>query len=66
MERERIDVLVTKNSGGDATYPKISAARALGLPVIMISRPETPRNVEEVTTADAALEWLEGHHGRTP
>jgi precorrin-6A/cobalt-precorrin-6A reductase len=66
MERERIDVLVTKNSGGDAIYPKIAAARALGLPVIIVSRPEKPRNVEEVTTADAALEWLEGHHGRTP
>ena len=30
MERERIEVVVTKNSGGHATYPKIAAARALG------------------------------------
>jgi precorrin-6A/cobalt-precorrin-6A reductase len=66
MERERIDVLVTKNSGGSATYPKIAAARALGLPVIIVARPAKPQGVEKVTTADAALEWLEGHHGRTP
>ncbi|MGO4387915.1 cobalt-precorrin-6A reductase [Microvirga sp. 2YAF29] len=66
MERECIDMLVTKNSGGDATYPKIAAARALGLPVIIVSRPGKPRDVEEVTTAEAALDWLEKHHCRTP
>jgi precorrin-6A/cobalt-precorrin-6A reductase len=66
MERERVDVVVTKNSGGAATYPKIAAARTLGLPVIIIARPEKPRDVEEVASADAALEWLEGRHGRTP
>jgi precorrin-6A/cobalt-precorrin-6A reductase len=66
MERERIDMLVTKNSGGDATYPKIAAARALGLPVIVVARPAKPRDAEEVATAEAALDWLEAHHGRTP
>lgn len=66
MERERVDVVVTKNSGGAATYPKIAAARALGLPVIVVARPEKPRDVEEVASADAALEWLERRHGRTP
>jgi precorrin-6A/cobalt-precorrin-6A reductase len=66
MERERVDVVVTKNSGGAATYPKIAAARALGLPAIVVARPEKPRGVEEVASADAALEWLERRHGRTP
>ncbi|MDF2972727.1 MAG: cobalt-precorrin-6A reductase [Microvirga sp.] len=66
MEREQIEVVVTKNSGGAATYPKIVAARALGLPVIVVARPQKLRGVEEVASADAALEWLDRYHGRTP
>lgn len=42
MRRERIDVLVTKNSGGDATYAKIAAARQLSLPVILMRQPQRP------------------------
>ena len=42
MTEHRIDVLVTKASGGEATYAKIAAARHLGLPVIMIKRPAMP------------------------
>lgn len=37
-----IDVLVCKNSGGEATRAKLAAARKLNLPVIMIRRPEKP------------------------
>ncbi len=66
MERERVEVVVTKNSGGAATYPKIAAARALGLPVIVVARPEKPRGVEEVATAEAAFDWLQRRHDRTP
>jgi precorrin-6A/cobalt-precorrin-6A reductase len=66
MERERVQVVVTKNSGGTATYPKIAAARALGLPVIIVTRPDKPGNVEEVATDEAAFEWLERRHGRSP
>ncbi len=40
LAERRIEVLVTKNSGGEATRPKLAAARALGLPVVMVARPE--------------------------
>ncbi|MER9750733.1 cobalt-precorrin-6A reductase [Mesorhizobium sp. M0140] len=42
LEKQRIDVVVSKNSGGEATYGKIAAARALGLQVVMIQRPTLP------------------------
>lgn len=42
LEEHRIDVVVSKNSGGAATYGKIAAARALGLEVVMIQRPVLP------------------------
>jgi len=39
---ERIDAVVCKNSGGEATYGKIAAARSLGIDVVMIRRPVLP------------------------
>lgn len=57
MTEHRIDCVVTKNAGGNATYGKIAAARSLGLPVIMVRRPVTPE-VEAVETIDAAIDWL--------
>ncbi len=59
-----IDVLVTKNSGGMATSAKLAAARALSLPVIMVSRPAMPDAVSVETVAEA-LAWLERDHGST-
>jgi precorrin-6A/cobalt-precorrin-6A reductase len=44
LRAARIDVIVTKNSGGDATRAKILAARHLGLPVVMVQRPRRPGN----------------------
>lgn len=52
-----IAVVVTKNSGGAATYGKIAAARHLGLPVLMIARPALPP-AEEVATAEEMLRRL--------
>jgi precorrin-6A/cobalt-precorrin-6A reductase len=58
MRAHRIEVLVTKNSGGDATYAKIAAARRLGVTVVMIARPFKPAGVA-LTDANSALQWLE-------
>lgn len=59
MRREAIDVVVSKNAGGQATEAKIIAARNLGLPVVMVQRPGRPE-VPTVETAEAALAWLAG------
>lgn len=47
----RIDVVVSKNSGGEATYGKIAAARALGIEVVMVRRPVLP-DVPSAETVD--------------
>ena len=53
-----IDLLVTKASGGEATYAKIAAARELGLPVVMVRRPPPPPG-PVVDTVAAARAWLD-------
>ena len=53
----RIDVLVTKNSGGAATSAKLAAARALGIEVVMVARPPEPDG-PTAPDAAAALAWL--------
>ncbi|MEH2412445.1 cobalt-precorrin-6A reductase [Nostoc sp.] len=52
-----IDTIVSKNSGGDATKPKIIAARELDVKVVMVNRPAIPPG-EQVTDVDGALVWL--------
>jgi precorrin-6A/cobalt-precorrin-6A reductase len=58
LAAHRIDVIVAKNSGGTAIYGKIAAARALGLDVIMLRRPELP-DAPTVATVDEAVAWLD-------
>lgn len=57
LAEHAIEVLVTKNSGGSATAAKLQAARDLGLPVVMVERPELPP-AERAPDAQAALAWL--------
>ena len=52
-----IEVLVAKNSGGDSSYPKIVAARTLGLPVIMLNRPPEPDG-PSAPSVDAVMDCL--------
>lgn len=53
--RYRIDVIVSKNSGGSASYGKIAAARELCIEVVMIGRKPTTGAVV-ATTIDQALQ----------
>jgi len=59
MRRFAIDVLVTKDSGGSLTAGKLDAARDLGIPVIMIRRPESSA-AKSVPAVDAAVRWVTG------
>ncbi|MFN6541369.1 MAG: cobalt-precorrin-6A reductase [Nostoc sp. EkiNYC01] len=52
-----IDTIVSKNSGGNATYAKIIAARELEVKVVMVNRPATPPG-DYVTDVDGALAWV--------
>jgi len=61
LKQHAIDIVVTKNSGGEATYAKLAAARALGLPVVMVRRPMLPE-APSVEIVVEALQWLEQHH----
>ena len=55
MRDEGVSVLVTKNAGGEATRAKLDAARALGLPVVMVARPALP----DAETAGTVEEMVE-------
>lgn len=43
LSQYNIDVLISKNSGGDATSAKLTAARQLNIPVYMQTRPALPQ-----------------------
>jgi precorrin-6A/cobalt-precorrin-6A reductase len=65
LRDERIDVVVTKNSGGSATAAKLTAARNLGLPVVMLGRPPLPQT-DTVGSVGEVLAWLEQRHVTSP
>ncbi|RMF38625.1 MAG: precorrin-6A/cobalt-precorrin-6A reductase [Alphaproteobacteria bacterium] len=58
MRKHQIDVLVTRNLGGTGGWPKLLAARALDIPVVMLRRPKL-KDVEHRATAEEALGWVE-------
>jgi precorrin-6A/cobalt-precorrin-6A reductase len=58
LREHHIDALVTKNSGGAMTRPKLDAAAALGVAVVMVDRPPLPSGVATVATVDDAASWV--------
>ncbi|HTR11946.1 MAG TPA: cobalt-precorrin-6A reductase [Roseiarcus sp.] len=60
MRNERINVLVTKNSGGAATYPKIEAARMLKIQVVIVQRPKPPEAMT-LHALDDVMAWITAH-----
>lgn len=58
MSSQKIDILITKNAGSASTAAKLTAARHLNIPIIMVQRPERP-SLTYAATPEAAQIWLE-------
>ncbi|MCU4186273.1 cobalt-precorrin-6A reductase [Acidiferrimicrobium sp. IK] len=56
LRNRRIDLLVTKNSGGSAAAAKLVAARALGIEVVIVTRPPSPPG-PGASTVSEAVAW---------
>ena len=60
FRQHAITLLVTKNSGGDSTYAKIEAARKIGIPVLIVERPQL--NAFDVcSTIDEVMDYVLRH-----
>ncbi|RBI67351.1 cobalt-precorrin-6A reductase [Vreelandella sulfidaeris] len=60
LEDQRIQRIVCKNAGGEGAASKLTAARTLGLPIVMIERPALPPR-HEVHCIDDVFSWLDSH-----
>lgn len=61
MAEHGSDVLVTKDSGGSYTRPKLDAAEELGVPVVVVARPAPDPRASVVDAVGPALEWVLTH-----
>ena len=57
FQQHGINLLITKNSGGDSTYAKIVAARELKIPVLMVARPEM-NSADQCWKVDQVMDWI--------
>jgi precorrin-6A/cobalt-precorrin-6A reductase len=58
LRSRHIEWIVARNSGGMGARAKIDAARELGLPLIIIARPELPARLRTESVAEV-MEWLD-------
>jgi precorrin-6A/cobalt-precorrin-6A reductase len=58
MRAHGSDVVVTKDSGGSYTWPKLSAAAELDVPVVVVRRPAGPACMPTVHAVSDAVAWL--------
>jgi precorrin-6A/cobalt-precorrin-6A reductase len=60
MTSHGVDVLLAKNSGGTMTVAKLTAARQLGLPVLLVDAPPLPPGVHTLPDVAATLARIDG------
>jgi precorrin-6A/cobalt-precorrin-6A reductase len=58
MTAHGVDAVVTKDSGGPMTAAKLTAARELGVPVVLVRRPPLPEGVPVAATVEEAAAWV--------
>lgn len=63
MREHAVEAVVTKDSGGGMTAAKLTAARMLGIPVVLVRRPPAREGVPTVSTVEEATVWVRAQPG---
>jgi precorrin-6A/cobalt-precorrin-6A reductase len=63
MREHAVEVVVSKDSGGTMTAAKLTAARVLGIPIVLVRRPPAPAGVPVAGTVEEAVAWVRAQAG---